>query len=80
MRTEGVFGSSGMSRLTPLNLNWEELTYKKIDVKVYENSGATPTPHSTFKLRYDVIQEENNLITLCMSVKSKSSFLLKLTA
>lgn len=80
MRTEGVFGSSGLGRLTPLNLNWEELTYKKIGVKVYENSGATPTPHSTFKLKYDVIQDENNPITLCMSVTSKSGFLLKLTA
>uniref|UniRef100_A0A3B3XXB8 Uncharacterized protein n=1 Tax=Poecilia mexicana TaxID=48701 RepID=A0A3B3XXB8_9TELE len=51
VRTDGVFSSSGMGRVTPLNLNFEELTYKKIDVKVYENSGATPTPHSTFKLR-----------------------------
>lgn len=51
LRTEGAFASSGQGRLTPLNLNWEELIYKKIDVKVYENSGAQPTPHSTFKLR-----------------------------
>ncbi|MEQ2294672.1 hypothetical protein AMECASPLE_006324 [Ameca splendens] len=54
VRTEGVFGSSGKGRLTPLNLNWEELICKKIDVKVYENSGAKPTPHSTFKLRPEV--------------------------
>ncbi|XP_038146986.1 testis-expressed protein 10 homolog isoform X2 [Cyprinodon tularosa] len=54
VRTEGVFGSSGKHGLSPLNLKWEELIYKKIDVKVYENSGAKPTPHSTFKLRPEV--------------------------
>lgn len=36
----------------PLELNWEELTYKKGGFQVFEHSGATPTPHSTFKLRY----------------------------
>lgn len=50
--TEGVFGSSGEGRLTPLHLIWEELTYSKVGVKVYEHSGAKPTPHSTFRLRY----------------------------
>ncbi|XP_021164507.2 testis-expressed protein 10 homolog [Fundulus heteroclitus] len=54
VRTGGVFGSSGKGRLTPLNLSWEELVYKKVNVKVYENSGARPTPHSTFKLRPEV--------------------------
>uniref|UniRef100_A0A8C9X0F1 Testis expressed 10 n=1 Tax=Sander lucioperca TaxID=283035 RepID=A0A8C9X0F1_SANLU len=49
--TEGVFGSSGDGRLTPLYLNWEELTYSKVRVKVYEHSGAKPTPRSTFRLR-----------------------------
>lgn len=49
---EGVFDSSAESRLTPLYLNWEELTYSKIRVKVYEHSGAKPTPRSTFRLRY----------------------------
>ncbi|XP_035019318.1 testis-expressed protein 10 homolog [Hippoglossus stenolepis] len=49
--TEGVFGCSGEDRLAPLFLNWEELTYSKIGVKVYEHSGAKPTPRSTFKLR-----------------------------
>lgn len=49
---EGVFDSSAESRLTPLYLNWEELSYSKIRVKVYEHSGAKPTPRSTFRLRY----------------------------
>ncbi|XP_010778214.1 testis-expressed protein 10 homolog [Notothenia coriiceps] len=52
--TEGVFGSSGEGRLMPLNLNWEELTYSKVGVKVYEHSGAKPTPRSTFRLRPEV--------------------------
>lgn len=51
---EGVFGSSGEGQLTPLYLIWEELTYSKAGVKVYEHSGAKPTPHSTFKLRPEV--------------------------
>lgn len=50
---EGVFGSSGEGRFTPLYLNWEELTYSKIGVRVYECSGAKPTPRSTFRLKYD---------------------------
>uniref|UniRef100_A0A3Q4H501 Testis expressed 10 n=1 Tax=Neolamprologus brichardi TaxID=32507 RepID=A0A3Q4H501_NEOBR len=52
--TERVFGSSGEGRFTPLHLNWEELTYSKVGVKIYEHSGAKPTPHSTFKLRYEI--------------------------
>ncbi|XP_022621555.1 testis-expressed protein 10 isoform X2 [Seriola dumerili] len=52
--TEGVFGSSGEGRLSPLFLNWEELTYSKVGVKVYEHSGAKPTPRSTFRLRPEV--------------------------
>lgn len=56
---EGMFGSSGESRLTPLCLNWEELTYSKIGVKVYEHSGAKPTPRSTFRLRYNIINSQN---------------------
>ncbi|XP_056142166.1 testis-expressed protein 10 homolog [Lampris incognitus] len=51
---EGVFDSSGEGGLTPLDLNWEELTYSKTGVKVYENSGAKPTPHSAYKLRPEV--------------------------
>ncbi|XP_034030783.1 testis-expressed protein 10 homolog [Thalassophryne amazonica] len=49
--TEGVFGSTGGGHVTPWSLNWEELTYSKEGVKVYEHSGAKPTPHSTFRLR-----------------------------
>ncbi|XP_067365740.1 testis-expressed protein 10 homolog isoform X2 [Channa argus] len=52
--TAGVFDSSGESRVTPLHLSWEELTYSKVGVKVYENSGVKPTPHSTFRLRPEV--------------------------
>ncbi|TNN75669.1 Testis-expressed sequence 10 [Liparis tanakae] len=52
--TEGAFGSSGESSLAPLYLNWEELTYSKVGVKVYEHSGSKPTPHSTFRLRSEV--------------------------
>lgn len=51
---EGGFGSNGEGRLTPLYLSWEELTYSKIGVKVYEHSGAKPTPRSTFRLRPEV--------------------------
>lgn len=50
---EGALGSSEQGRLTPLNLSWEDLTYSKIGVKVYEHSGANPTPRSTFRLRYE---------------------------
>ncbi|XP_017280523.1 testis-expressed protein 10 homolog [Kryptolebias marmoratus] len=51
IRTEGVFASSRKGRVTPLHLNWEDLICKKVEVKVYENSGAKPSPHSTFRLR-----------------------------
>ncbi|XP_073342232.1 testis-expressed protein 10 homolog [Pagrus major] len=51
---ERVFGSTGEGRITPLHLIWEELTYSKVGVKVYEHSGAKPTPRSTFRLRPDV--------------------------
>lgn len=50
--SEGVFGSNEEGGLTPLDLNWGELTYSKTDVKVYEHSGAKPSPRSTFRLRY----------------------------
>lgn len=53
--SEGMFGSSGESRITPVNAVWEELIYSKIGVQVYEHSGSKPSPHSTFKLRYDFI-------------------------
>lgn len=50
---EGVFGSRSEGKLTPLYLTWEELAFRKIGVRVYEHSGAKPTPRSTFRLRYD---------------------------
>lgn len=49
---EGVFGSRGEGNVTPLYLTWEELASRKIGVRVYEHSGAKPTPRSTFRLRY----------------------------
>ncbi|XP_068616452.1 testis-expressed protein 10 homolog [Brachionichthys hirsutus] len=49
-----IFGSSEEGKLNPLYLNWEELTYSKVGVKVYEHSGAKPTPSSTFRLRPEV--------------------------
>ncbi|CAL8256988.1 unnamed protein product [Boreogadus saida] len=52
--SEGVFGSNEEGGLIPLDLNWEELTYSRTEVKVYEHSGAIPTPHSTFRLRPEV--------------------------
>ncbi|XP_036929268.1 testis-expressed protein 10 homolog [Acanthopagrus latus] len=51
---ERVFGSSGEGKITPLHLVWEELIYSKVGVKVYEHSGAKPTPQSTYRLRPDV--------------------------
>ncbi|CAL8247185.1 unnamed protein product [Lota lota] len=52
--SEGVFGSNEEGGLIPLDLNWEELTYSRTEVKVYEHSGAKPTPHSTYRLRPEV--------------------------
>ncbi|XP_022048690.1 testis-expressed protein 10 homolog [Acanthochromis polyacanthus] len=52
--SERLFGSSGEGRIATLYLNWEELIYSKVGVRVYEHSGAKPTPHSTFKLRPEV--------------------------
>lgn len=48
---EGFGCSQGISSL---NLTWEDLTYNKVSVKLYEHSGAKPTPLSTFKLRYEL--------------------------
>lgn len=50
---DGVFGTSAKRKVAPLSLSWEELTYSKINVKLYEHSGAKPSPRSTFRLRYD---------------------------
>lgn len=49
---ERVFGSTGEGKITPLHLIWEELVYSNVGVKVYEHSGAKPTPRSTYRLRY----------------------------
>lgn len=51
VQTEGMFGSRGHGCVTPLLLKWEDLISKKVEAKVYENSGAKPSPHSTFRLR-----------------------------
>lgn len=51
VHTEGGFGGSRDGHLTSLNLTWDELTNNKVSVKLYEFSGAKPTPLSTFKLR-----------------------------
>uniref|UniRef100_A0AAY4DRT0 Pre-rRNA-processing protein Ipi1 N-terminal domain-containing protein n=1 Tax=Denticeps clupeoides TaxID=299321 RepID=A0AAY4DRT0_9TELE len=40
--------------VTPLELNWEEQPFGKGGVQVFENSGAKPTPHSTYRLRPDL--------------------------
>lgn len=52
--SDRLFGSSKEGRIATLHLNWEELIYSKVGVRVYEHSGAKPTPHSTFKLRPEV--------------------------
>lgn len=38
-------------QITPLNFTWDELIYSKVNVTLFEHSGAKPTPFSTFKLR-----------------------------
>lgn len=53
VRTDGVFGSNAEGRFTPLYLTWGELVSSKVRGKVFEHSGAKPSPHSTFRLRYD---------------------------
>lgn len=40
--------------VTPIEINWEEQNFSKESIQVFENSGAKPTPHSTYRLRYDV--------------------------
>ncbi|KAM6910385.1 testis-expressed protein 10 homolog isoform 1-T2 [Xenentodon cancila] len=56
VRTEGVFGSSGEGRFTPLHVSWEELVSNKVRVKVFEHSGTKPPPNSTFRVRPEVDQ------------------------
>ncbi|XP_031432537.1 testis-expressed protein 10 homolog isoform X2 [Clupea harengus] len=40
--------------ITPLELNWDDHPFGKRGIQLFENSGATPTPHSTYRLRPDV--------------------------
>ncbi|RVE62645.1 hypothetical protein OJAV_G00159160 [Oryzias javanicus] len=49
--TEGVFDSSGEGHATTLYVKWEDVLYRKAGVKVFEHSGAKPSPQSTFRLR-----------------------------
>ncbi|XP_024122757.1 testis-expressed protein 10 homolog [Oryzias melastigma] len=49
--TEGVFDSSGGGHATTLYVKWEDVIYRKAGVKVFEHSGAKPSPQSTFRLR-----------------------------
>ncbi|XP_062322088.1 testis-expressed protein 10 homolog isoform X1 [Osmerus eperlanus] len=52
---DGVFLSSGEGGVsTALELTWEELTYSRVGVQLFEHSGAKPTQHSTFRLRPEV--------------------------
>ena len=37
--------------ITPLELNWDDHPFGKRGIQLFENSGATPTPHSTYRLR-----------------------------
>nr|XP_055066110.1 testis-expressed protein 10 homolog [Misgurnus anguillicaudatus]XP_055066111.1 testis-expressed protein 10 homolog [Misgurnus anguillicaudatus] len=41
------------SSMTPVEVKWEEHVFGKDKIQVFENSGATPTPHSTYRLRPD---------------------------
>lgn len=45
-------GEKGM--VTPVETSWEEQLINKESIQVFENSGAKPTPHSTYRLRYAV--------------------------
>lgn len=39
--------------VTPVDVSWEEHVFGKGRIQVFENSGAVPTPHSTYRLRPD---------------------------
>ncbi|XP_028326605.1 testis-expressed protein 10 homolog [Gouania willdenowi] len=53
---KGVFGAAKEGKISTQYLTWEDLSCSKTKVKVYENSGAKPTPHSTFRLRPELDQ------------------------
>lgn len=42
--------------VTPVEIKWEEQIFSKESIQVFENSGAKPTPHSTYRLRYAVFE------------------------
>uniref|UniRef100_A0A8B9K4Z4 Testis expressed 10 n=1 Tax=Astyanax mexicanus TaxID=7994 RepID=A0A8B9K4Z4_ASTMX len=39
--------------VTPVEVSWEEQIFSKGGIRVFENSGVNPTPHSTYRLRPD---------------------------
>ncbi|XP_043116360.1 testis-expressed protein 10 homolog [Puntigrus tetrazona] len=39
--------------VTPVDVSWEEHVFGKGRIQMFENSGAVPTPHSTYRLRPD---------------------------
>ncbi|KAI7806554.1 testis-expressed protein 10 homolog isoform X2 [Triplophysa rosa] len=41
------------SSTTPIEVKWEEHAFGKGRIQMFEHSGATPTPHSTYRLRPD---------------------------
>ncbi|XP_056618084.1 testis-expressed protein 10 homolog [Triplophysa dalaica] len=41
------------SLTTPIEVKWEEHGFGKGRIQMFEHSGATPTPHSTYRLRPD---------------------------
>lgn len=45
-------GEKGM--VTPVEIRWEEQIFSKETIQVFENSGAKPTPRSTYRLRLDL--------------------------
>lgn len=50
-------GEKGM--VTPVEIRWEEQIFSKETIQVFENSGAKPTPRSTYRLRYAVFLMES---------------------
>lgn len=55
-------GEKGL--VTPVEITWEEQIFSKESIRVFENSGAKPTPHSTYRLRCAVFVKHIN-ISLC---------------
>uniref|UniRef100_A0A671MCD1 Testis-expressed sequence 10 protein homolog n=1 Tax=Sinocyclocheilus anshuiensis TaxID=1608454 RepID=A0A671MCD1_9TELE len=56
---EGVTSSIGLGMwagekgsVTSVDVSWEEHVFGKGRIQVFENSGAVPTPHSAYRLRY----------------------------